>query len=143
MTSAPRPWWHTIELPSGEVTPGGWDLRPTAARMPWPPSLAGHRCLDVGTMDGYWAFEMERRGAASVMATDLFGAALPTFREAAGKLGSKVEYRSGAIHDLNPDEVGRFDLVMVGYVLQMVPDPVGALEAVRRVCSGSVLCSTP
>src|SRR5205823_6327703 len=27
--------------------------------------------LDVGTMDGFWAFEMERRGAESVTAIDL------------------------------------------------------------------------
>jgi hypothetical protein len=41
--------------------------------------------------------------------------------------------------ELRPDDVGRFDLVMVGYVLQMVRDPVGALEAVRTVCGGHVI----
>ena len=39
--------------------------------MPLPASLAGRRCLDVGTWDGFWAFEMERRGAASVTAIDI------------------------------------------------------------------------
>jgi hypothetical protein len=57
-------WWHTIEVAPGVVTPGGWDLRPTAERLPWPPSLAGMRCLDIGTMDRFWAFELERRGRA-------------------------------------------------------------------------------
>ena len=133
-------WWHTIELPSGEVTPGGWDLRPTAARMPWPrATLVGLRGLDVGTMDGYWAFEMERRGATAVLATDLFDPPPVTFVEAAGRLRSKVTYRTGAIHDLDPAEIGTFDVVVVGYVLQMVADPIGALEAVRRVCSGWVI----
>ena len=64
-------WWHTIELAPGVVTPGWWDLRPTAARLPWPGSLQGLRCLDVGTMDGFWAFELERRGAGEVHAIDL------------------------------------------------------------------------
>ena len=67
-------WWHTIEVAPGIVTPGGWDLRPTAHRLPWPRSLAGMRCLDIGTMDGYWAFELERRGAAEVIASDVLDA---------------------------------------------------------------------
>ncbi len=46
-------WWHTIEVAPGVVTPGGWDLRATAARLPWPPSLDGMRCLDIETMDGF------------------------------------------------------------------------------------------
>ena len=66
--------WHTIEVAAGVVTPGGWDLRDTARRLPWPPSLAGLRCLDVGTMDGFWAFELERRGAAEVVASDVLDA---------------------------------------------------------------------
>jgi len=39
--------------------------------VPWPTSLAGARCLDVGTHDGFWAFEMERRGADAVLAIDI------------------------------------------------------------------------
>jgi tRNA (mo5U34)-methyltransferase len=39
--------------------------------MPWSGPLTGLRCLDVGTMDGFWAFEMERRGAVEVVAVDL------------------------------------------------------------------------
>src|ERR671930_603318 len=64
-------WWHVIDVAPGVVTPGWWDLRPTAERMPWPRSLTGTRCLDVGTMDGFWAFELERRGAAEVVAIDV------------------------------------------------------------------------
>jgi tRNA (mo5U34)-methyltransferase len=46
-------WWHTIEVAPGVVTPGWWDLRPTAERLPWPGPLDGLRCLDVGTLDGF------------------------------------------------------------------------------------------
>ena len=58
---AAESWWHTLELAPGVTTPGWWDLRPTATRVPWAGSLSGLRCLDVGTMDGFWAFEMEHR----------------------------------------------------------------------------------
>jgi len=63
-------WWHVMEVAPGVETPGSWDLRPTAELMPWPASLSGARCLDIGTMDGFWAFELERRGAAEVLAID-------------------------------------------------------------------------
>jgi hypothetical protein len=64
-------WYHSLDLAPGVVTPGMFDHRPHLARYPLPPDLSGKRCLDVGTMDGFWAFEMERRGAASVVAIDL------------------------------------------------------------------------
>jgi tRNA (mo5U34)-methyltransferase len=64
-------WYHTIELCDGLVTPGFYDHRSVAGRLPWPPSLEGRRCLDVAGSDGFWAFEMCRRGAAEVVSIDL------------------------------------------------------------------------
>src|SRR5439155_4349574 len=63
-------WYHTLELGDGTVTPGWMDLRPIVERLPWP-DVRGKRCLDVGTYDGFLAFELERRGAAAVVATDI------------------------------------------------------------------------
>ena len=150
-------WWHTIEVAPGVVTPGGWDLRPTAERMPWPPSLAGLRCLDIGTMDGFWAFELERRGAGEVVAIDVLDAARldrfapdrarrahrrpseRNFALAAELLGSRAELRDLSVYDLDAAATGEFDVVVMGYVLQMLRDPLRALEAVRRVCRGRLL----
>jgi tRNA (mo5U34)-methyltransferase len=151
-------WWHAIEVVPGLVTPGGWDLRPTAERIPWPP-LTGRRCLDVGTMDGFWAFELERRGAAEVVASDLVdpadqdpytplaeprttpadGLRGRTFRVAADLLGSRARYVDRNVYDLDPAVDGEFDVVFMGYVLQMLRDPLRALERVRSVCRGHLL----
>jgi tRNA (mo5U34)-methyltransferase len=151
-------WWHTIEVSAGVLTPGGWDLRATAERLPWPPSMSGMRCLDIGTMDGFWAFEMERRGAADVMAIDVLDATRldhfaadrtrgqryrrdseRNFRLAAELLNSGIELRDLNVYDLDPAEHGQFDLIFMGYVLQMLRDPLRALEAVRRVCRGRMI----
>jgi hypothetical protein len=67
-------WWRTMEVALGVVTPGGWDLRTMAGRLPWQSSQAGMRCLDVGTMGGFWAFELERRGAGEVVASHVLDA---------------------------------------------------------------------
>jgi len=138
----PEPtWWHSIDLPDGSVTPGWWDLRPVAQQLPWP-EIAGRRCLDIGTADGFWAFELERRGAESVLAIDrpsFFQSQCRTrFEEAHGKLGSRVEYEERDLYELE----GEFDVAFMGYVLQVVPDPLAALEAVRRVAHDLVLLDT-
>jgi tRNA (mo5U34)-methyltransferase len=127
--------------------------------MPWPPSLEGARGLDIGTLDGFWAFELERRGAAEVTAIDLVdpgrqdpfpdgrrvGPTPPqhlrgrTFRVAADLLGSTARYLDLSVYDLDPDKLGEFDVVVMGYVLQMLRDPLRGLEAVRRICRGQLL----
>jgi tRNA (mo5U34)-methyltransferase len=152
-------WWHVIEIAPGLTTPGSWDLRPTAAQMPWPHRMSGARCLDVGTMDGFWAFEMERRGAAEVIALDLVDPARQdpfpdgrwptttapaslrgrTFAVAAELLGSGARHLDLNVYDLDPDVVGTFDVVVMGFVLQMLRDPLRGLEAIRRVCRGHLI----
>lgn len=155
-------WYHTIDLPGGVTTPGWFDLRPVVARLPWP-DVTGLRCLDVGTYDGFLAFELERRGAAEVVATDLADHALwdwpvdvrahgperlallagpdkgAGFRIAAEALGSRVDRRTISVYDLSPQTVGTFDVVVMGSLLLHLRDPLRALMAVRSVCSGALL----
>jgi tRNA (mo5U34)-methyltransferase len=155
-------WYHTIDLPGGVATPGWFDLRPIVSRMPWP-DVAGKRCLDIGTYDGFLAFELERRGAAEVVATDISdhdqwdwppdvraraGADLGRyagpekgrgFRVARDALRSSVERIECSVYDLSPERVGRFDVVVCGTLLLHLRDPIRALEAMRSVCVGHVL----
>ena len=164
---AAQSWYHTLELPGGVVTPGHFDTRPALAHVPLPASLEGKRCLDVGTWDGFWAFEMERRGAAEVVAIDLDDAerwdwpprvrlaaerggrvVLSDFRRGAAgfelaheALGSRVRRRDLSVYDLDPEEAGRFDVVVLGSLLLHLRDPVRALEAIRGVCAGTLFCS--
>jgi len=56
------------------------------------------------------------------------------FALAAELRGSRIELRDLNVYELDPDEVGAFDLVVMGYVLQMLRDPLRGLEAVRRIC---------
>jgi len=154
-------WYHTLELAPGVVTPGWLDPRAVVHKIPFPESLAGKRCLDVGTFNGFWAFEMERRGAAAVVAIDLLDPAdwdwpagsTADVREAIAQrhaggagfeiakreLGSAVERLDRSVYDLNSADVGEFDLVYVGSLLVHLRDPVAALERVRTVCRGELI----
>ena len=68
---SPRATGTTRSSCSGRGHSGWFDLRDMPDKVGLPASLAGQRCLDVGTFDGFWAFAMERRGAAEVVAADV------------------------------------------------------------------------
>lgn len=155
-------WYHTIDLAPGVTTKGWFDLRHALTLIPFP-DVRGRRCLDIGTWDGFYAWELERRGAAEVVAVDLpdlvgidwppDALANPAFdpshkKEQARPAGfnlikelteSKVIWRGESIYDLDPAGVGTFDVVVCGSLLVHLRDPVRALDAVRRVTRGSFL----
>jgi tRNA (mo5U34)-methyltransferase len=154
-------WYHVLELPGGVVTDGEYDLRPALERVPFPQRLDGQRCLDVGTRDGFWAFEMDRRGAAEVVGIDVLDTAQhdwpqpaprlsgevraelarrnQCFEVAKQALGSRAERRIVSVYDLDPAELGEFDFAVLGTLLLHLRDPIGALTAVRRVTRGRLL----
>lgn len=147
-------WYHTIELAPGNVTQGHVDLRRLAPRV-LPPRLDGLRALDIGTYDGFWAFELEARGASEVLATDLdqwdfnswpahtrdeFAAEYADMRpadrfEIAHRLrGSRVRHIGCSIYELDTELLGgQVDFAVIGALLVHLRDPVGGLEAARRV----------
>ncbi|MEO3470889.1 class I SAM-dependent methyltransferase [Roseomonas sp. CAU 1739] len=156
------PWYHAIDLGDGVVTPGIFDHRPLIDRYGLPESLSGLRVLDIGTFDGYWAFEFERRGAAEVIAMDIatFGdadfpppararmdpAALAEdtgrgFTIAHDALASRVTRRTGSVYALDPAEWGQFDLVHLGNVLVHLRDPALALQRILPLVRGRLMVS--
>jgi tRNA (mo5U34)-methyltransferase len=127
-------------------------LRPYVHRYGLPARMDGMRALDVGTWDGFWAFEMERRGA-QVVALDLDDErdldwpadrrpsefpAQPRgagFRLASEALGSSVERVNLSIYDALPEQLGgTFDLVFCASVLIHLRDQVLALERIGNLC---------
>jgi tRNA (mo5U34)-methyltransferase len=132
-------WWHTIDLLDGRKTPGR--IKP---EYEWPklqvPELAGETVLDIGTWDGYYAFECEARGASRVVATDSY-----MWKQSTGRAGfdyahaarkSNVEAVEIDVLDLEPavfyagnDEWGvQFDIVLFLGVLYHMRHPLLAIE---------------
>jgi tRNA (mo5U34)-methyltransferase len=149
-------WYHVMDL-GDEVTDGWFDLRPYVHHYGIPERLDGMRVLEIGTWDGFWAFELERRGASEVVALDLDDEAdldwparrqpseFPDvrrgdgFRLAKEISGSKAERVNCSIYDATPEELGTFDLVFCGSVLIHLRDQVLALERMANLCSGQLI----
>jgi tRNA (mo5U34)-methyltransferase len=146
-------WYHSIELPGGLVTPGEWDHRHLVPHYGFPDDMSGMTAIDVATFDGFWAFEMERRGAR-VTALDIDRMSQADFPAAAREqmrhegvdvvlgrgfdlarraLGSTVEKIKSTVYELSPERAGMFDYVHMGDLLVHLERPLDALKSVRSV----------
>ena len=132
-------WFHTMRLRDDLVTAG---LEPdTPRKLDWiklPADLSGKTVLDVGTWDGFFAFEAERRGASRVVATDDHAWSSPGwgdagFRCARRALGSRLEAHDVDVLDHDPERLGTFDVVLFLGVLYHMRHPLLALERVAAM----------
>ena len=148
-------FYHSLDLPGIGLQQGNWDLRGGYDDYFGGHDFSGERVLEIGTASGALAFEIERRGASEVVAFDLdegltHDCRLPTpdeelveFRARMAQvrnafwlahhlLASNVKAVYGHAGAL-PAELGRFDAVVMGNILQHLQDPVGAvLQAARH-----------
>ena len=107
-------WWHEIELAPGILTPGDDSNRmklPILDALGLPPDLRGKRALDIGASDGYFSFELEKRGA-EVVAIDFVPETYSGFATARKILDSAVDYRMDNVYNLTPKSYGSFDVVL-------------------------------
>jgi tRNA (mo5U34)-methyltransferase len=131
-------WWHSFELPDGREISGVNSveaLKSRLAQFPIPADLRGKRVLDIGTWDGWFAVEMEQRGA-DVVAIDRWDN--PRFHQICRMLNSRIEYLQMNVYDLDPAKLGHFDVVLFMGVLYHLKHPLLALEKVASVARGMV-----
>src|SRR5205823_3386057 len=122
---------QVVELTPTVVTPGAIDHRALRQICRLPDSLAGLRCLDAARRDGFWAFELEARGADEVVALDWAPYVdRPALAIGGGELRDARAYafarevKESTVHsvqshpyEVDPSKIGKFDLVIVADVL--------------------------
>lgn len=131
-------WYHRIEIRPGIVTPGINDTAGTLAQLQLPADCSGLRVLDIGARDGFFSFELERRGA-QVVAIDYMEPGETGFPVARELLGSSVEFVVDNVYDLHPERHGTFDVVLFLGVLYHLRDPLLALDRIWDVCKPGAL----
>lgn len=111
-------------------------------------AVTGRSVIDIGAWDGYMSFEAERRGAASVLATDHFCWSGPGWGTRAGFdfvhrcLGSGVMAREIDVPDLDPADLGTFDVVLFLGVLYHLHDPYAGLLRAAALAHDELVVET-
>ncbi|MEA2126597.1 MAG: tRNA (mo5U34)-methyltransferase [Solirubrobacteraceae bacterium] len=141
-------WFHSIELAPGVVTPGHDDTSARLDILRIPDDLTGKTVLDIGAWDGFFSFEAERRHAERVVALDSFAwnktnwSDKRGFELARSALGSKVEDVEMEVADLDPEQIGTFDVVLFLGVLYHMRHPLLALERLASVTADLAIIET-
>lgn len=124
-------WHHRMEVVHGVHSPGETDPLPLLRNLNLPARLDGMRVLDVGCLDGFFSFELERRGAEVTAAHG--GEATPGFSVAHLLRGSHITSVRGPVYDLTRHDLGTFDLVLFLGRLHHLRHPLLALDVLSEL----------
>ena len=135
-------WHQRFELVPGVETPGGNDIAWLLDAAGVPKDLSGASVADLGTTNGGAAFELERRGAARVVAVDVKTPEHYGFVRLRDFLGSGVEWVQASLYEVGGVLEGPFDLVLCFGVLYHLRHPLLALDNLRELLGGEALIET-
>jgi|GEM_PF-5938619 len=128
---------------NGWTSPGANDVQSIFHLSAIPSDLSGFRVLDVGTTNGAIAFECERRGASSIVATDICPPDVFGFDDIRKALGSSVHFVQASIYELPSTlRATEFDVVIAWGVLYHLRHPLLGLDALYQVAKGLVSVET-
>ena len=164
-------FYHTMDLPEFGLIRAHWDLRGRFDEYIGGVDVKGKTVLDVGTATGFLSFEAEQRGA-QVVSFDMAKGSQQTFLPFKDKpyyndheswaqkytaeierwknaywlshrlLKSQARAYYGDVYHL-PETLGRFDVAIVGSVLEHLSDQVTALASIARLTNGTLILVTP
>ena len=116
-----EPWFHQIELKDG-ITTKTESVAGEPADHPistWktikkclPEDLANKTVLDIGCNAGFYSVEAKRRNAAYVLGVDSQRLHVRQARFVNRVLGLDLDFCRLSLYDLNPSEIGQFDVTL-------------------------------
>ncbi|MHC1699656.1 MAG: methyltransferase domain-containing protein [Humidesulfovibrio sp.] len=131
---ASRTWYHRYEVSPGVMTPGRTplDAKRVLDCYGFPQDVTGKRVLEIGAWDGAYTFEVERRGGI-VTAMDIQDKERTGFSVAHRINNSKVRYIQNDVTNLNPEQHGKYDIVLFLGVYYHILHPLLAFQNIYNV----------
>jgi SAM-dependent methyltransferase len=114
-----------------------------------PEGITNLSFLDVGANDGLFSFEAEKRGAKSIVASDLYKDGIDTMKNGWSRIGidllrqhlnSNVIIHDKGVYHLN-DLHSKFDIVWVNHIINWLDNIELAIEQLSMATSGTLYIS--
>lgn len=143
-----REWFYRFELPDGTTTPTysdgeldaihdtRWRMLEHCLEAEFPDGFGDLRAIDLATHQGWFAAKLAQANLRRVTCVDANEKHVEDARLVAKVLGLEdVECIHSDIFELDPSELGPFDVVLMFGLLYHLENPVGALRLARALCS--------
>lgn len=141
-------WRQKIELGEGFKTPGHVD-KSIWNFLDLPNELNGKSFLDIGSNDGLFSFEAEKKGASMVVASDLYKESIDSMKNgwssqgiklAIEHLNSKVRLHNSGVYHVK--EIGaKFDVVFMNDIMNWLEDVELAFKNLGEVTAETLYLS--
>lgn len=136
-------WWHKVKLNNGEYTDGHCDMENLRKKYLFDElDFRDKIVIDIGSWDGYFSFESEKRGASKVISldnADFRWGGYDGYNFLHDHFNSKCELVIGSVYNLiNNFDCKSFDIVLCYGVLYHLSDPLLALKNIFYVCGNKV-----
>jgi tRNA (mo5U34)-methyltransferase len=150
-----REWFYSYDLPDGSTTPTyhgsdikaihdtRWRMLESCLGENLGPDRSGLSALDLASHQGWFAVNMVRAGFSSVLGVDARQSHVDDSTLISRIYGmDHLSFQKGDIHELDPDHLGQFDVVLMLGLLYHLENPVGALRVCRGLCKGLCIIET-
>lgn len=112
-------WYHKVDLGGGIFTHGTYNMNDYLKYFPMPYNLTGKTAIELGAAEGFFSFEMEKRGA-EVIAVDLFDNSIEHMKFLKKLFGYKTEIMKLDILESDLTQLGKFDYVWAANIMQHI-----------------------
>jgi len=129
--------YHTLRFPNGYVLKGRWDMEKYLKHYQIPEDLNGKTVLDIGPANGFFSFEMFKRGA-EVVAIDVNKECWS--EDLNNLMSANVKFKIKDLATID-ESFGKFDIVFCSNMLQHHPDLVGNIQRIKKITKNmAILC---
>ena len=143
-----REWFYSYKLPDGSSAPTyhgidiqaihdtRWRMLDACIEKNIGPDRGGLTAVDLACHQGWFAWNMTRSGFSRVVGIDARQSHVEDSSLIAQTFDmDRLNFSQGDIHQLNPDQLGKFDVVLMLGLLYHLENPVGALRMCRALCN--------
>lgn len=139
--------FQSWEIFPGHVVPGAKPVGEHLQMMGIAPRLNDARVLEIGPWNGFFGFELLRRGARELVALGPDDPDATGFHRTARllEIEDRVKYIRGSVYNIAQHQLGTFDLVLFLGVIYHLRHPLLALDVLHDHCAenATVLIDSP